>query len=175
MGKINNFQQVKLFIGLLYQNENLFHLALHKLTDSFGEIDFISLALDFSHTNYYENEMGKKLTRRFICFSKLWDVEKTAKCKLITNKIEDSFAENKKRTINLDPGILSLPNIILFTTKNFTHRIPLNNNIYGEVTLLVEKKKFKDLPWTYPDYKTTEYKNIFSSIREIYKYQLIGK
>ena len=62
MGKINNFQQVKLFIGVLYQNENLFHLALNKLSDSLGEIDFISLPIDFNHTNYYENEMGKTST-----------------------------------------------------------------------------------------------------------------
>ncbi|MFC1770950.1 DUF4416 family protein [Candidatus Margulisiibacteriota bacterium] len=173
MGKIKKFSLVKFFIGIIYTREIFFLDVLQNLSDSFGIIDFISLPIKFDHTNYYEQEMGKGLTKRFISFYELRDVEKTPQSKIITNDIEEKYSQDSKRQINLDPGILSLPNIILFSTKNFTHRIPLNNNIYGEVTLLVHKKKFSDLPWTYPDFKSGAYKNVFYSIRDIYKNQLV--
>ena len=46
------------------------------------------------------------------------------------------------RRVNLDPGLLSLANLILATTKNRSHRIPLFDGIYAELTLLYAKKQF---------------------------------
>lgn len=41
-----------------------------------------------------------------------------------------------KRKVNLDPGYLEPSKLVLASTKNFSHRIYLNQGIYGEVTLL---------------------------------------
>jgi hypothetical protein len=59
-----------------------------------------------------------------------------------------------KRRVNLDPGLLSLYNLVLASTKSFAHRIYLRDGIYAEVTLLYQAGKFSPLAWTYPDYQT---------------------
>jgi hypothetical protein len=61
-----------------------------------------------------------------------------------------------RRRINLDPGYLEPSKLVLFSTKNFSHRIYCGDGIFGEVTLIYERGKFKILPWTYPDYYWAE-------------------
>jgi hypothetical protein len=172
MGKLTDFQNIKLIIGIIFQKDYPVDQLIKKIEQDLGKIDFISENISFNNTNYYENEMGPNLLKKFISFEKLWDVEKTSQVKLYTNKLEEEYSENNKRPINLDPGILTLPNIILFSTKNFFHRIPILNNIYAEVTLYWHNKKYQDLPWTYPDYKTEAYKSVLTTIRNTYKNQL---
>ena len=83
------------------------------------------------------------------------------------------LSSNNKRRVNIDPGYISLDKLVLFTTKNYSHRIYLNEGIYAEVTLKFERKSFVPLPWTYPDYKTLEYIDFFNKIRETYKDQIL--
>ncbi len=64
--------------------------------------------------------------------------------------IEDAFREGGDRTLNLDPGLLSLSRFALATTKDGSHRIPLRDGIYAEVTLVYERGGFHPLPWTVP-------------------------
>ena len=39
---------------------------------------------------------------------------------------------------NLDPGMLSLHNLVLASTKGFAHRIYMREGIYAELALLFE-------------------------------------
>ena len=71
-----------------------------------------------------------------------------------TNEIEAESAVNGCRRINLDPGILDFNRFILATTKNRGHRIPLTDGIYGELTLLFVRGRFRPFPWTYADYRS---------------------
>ena len=73
------------------------------------------------------------------------------------------------RKVNLDPGILSLANLVLASTKDFSHRIYLKDGIFSEVTLVYEKKRFKALPWTYPDYTEPEVIDFLNRARETMK------
>ena len=70
--------------------------------------------------------------------------------------------------MNIDPGYLTLSKVVLLTTKDYTHRIYLAGGIYAEVTLRYKSGTFNPWDWTYPDYKTPEYVNIFNHIRDIY-------
>jgi len=79
-----------------------------------------------------------------------------------------STMQGSSRQVNLDPGVMSLHNLMLLTTKNFAHRVPIKDGIYIEVTLLWQKSEFQDLPWTYPDFKSAEYKAILKKIRSMY-------
>ena len=89
--------------------------------------------------------------------------------KIRTNELEEKFAADGNRKINLDPGLLSLSSLILATTKNNVHRIPLQKGIYGEVTLMYVNKEYQTLPWTYADYRTPAFHEIFKEMRQLLK------
>jgi len=116
--------------------------------------------------------MGEDLKKIFISFKKPILPQDLAKIKIGTNKIENRLSFDKKRTINIDPGYLELSKLVFATTKDFKHRIYLSHGIFAEVTLFYDNKTFKAWEWTYPDYKSQEYINIFNKIREIYARQI---
>lgn len=166
---------VKLIAGIIYRKEELFVRVKDELAGEYGEIDFESACLLFHYTRYYQEEMGENLKRKFISFKKLINPEKLVSIKLFTNKLEKKFLfpGSLKRQINIDPGYLTLSKLILATTKNFSHRIYLGDGIYAEVTLRYLKDKgFQPWEWTYPDYKSKEYLQIFNQLRCYYQKQL---
>lgn len=138
----------------------------------FGPADFESPVTDFTHTDYYKDEMGAGLKRQFLSFAKLLDMKGLCDVKLKTNNLEKKFARSGKRTVNIDPGYIDLAKLVLFSTKDYTHRIHLDKGIYAEVTLFYKDKSFTAWPWTYPDYKTDGYIGLFNDIRDIYKAKL---
>ncbi len=163
---------VKLFIGFIFAGEEIYLKAERKLVGKFGQSDFQSQTLPFNHTQYYQNEFGTNLKRKFLSFKKLIKAETLAQIKIVTNKIEQGSARQGKRQINIDPGILSLGKVILASTKDYRHRIYLASGIYAEVTLYYQDKSFRPWEWTYPDYKTPEYIQIFNYLRDIYSRQI---
>jgi len=159
---------VKLFTGFFSSDTGIFPEVKKCLEKKFGTVDLESPAIDFHHTEYYEKEFGKKLKRIFFSFSELQPLEKIYKAKLITGEIEKKFCDAGRRRVNLDPGYIDMAKLVLFTTKDYSHRLYLGENIYGEVTLKFEKGVFAAWPWTYPDYKTREYTDFFMKVRGIY-------
>ncbi|MEK6715498.1 MAG: DUF4416 family protein [Candidatus Omnitrophota bacterium] len=171
MGKIVKPQRVKLFIGLIFPETTLIPDIKKKLRSKFGNIDFESKILDFNYTGYYEKEFGVNLKRSFLSFSKLILPDKIAAIKNTTNKLEMGLTKGQKRLINLDPGYLNDAKVVLATTKDYAHRIYLKDGIYAENTLVFTQGSFKPYPWTYPDYQTEQYAEIFNQIRNIYMKQ----
>lgn len=159
-------------MGFIFKHEAVFNQALSILEKRFAKIDFSSTALPFDHTDYYQEEFGKDLNRKFVSFKKLVAPNSLPEIKIITNKIEGELSNGLKRTINIDPGYLDLAKLLLASTKDYKHRIYLDKGIYAEVTLFFEFKSFRPWPWTYPDYKTSEYIAIFNQIRDIYHQQI---
>jgi len=162
----------KLFIGFIFSREEIYLKTKSILEKKFGQSDFESQILPFNHTHYYKNEFGADLKRKFISFRRLCKPEKLPYIKIITNKIEIKFSRQDRRQINIDPGILNLSKVILVTTKDYRHRIYLDKGIYAEVTLYYQNKSFQSWEWTYPDYKTQAYMQIFNTIRGIYVQQI---
>lgn len=163
---------VKFIIGFIYPREEIYIKTKNILSRKFGNIDFETESFPFNYTDYYEQEMGKGLLKRFISFRKLVNPDKFAKIKSSCVKIESKFSVTGRRQINIDPGYLNEAKLILTTTKDFFHRIYLGKGIYAEVTLYYKGDNFCDFPTTYPDYRTSEYKNVFLSIRELYRRQV---
>jgi hypothetical protein len=172
MGKPLDFTPHKLVIGVLRSGEDKREVLHSVLENTFGPIDFISETLPFTYTSYYQNEMGNRIDRYFLSFKPLVMPDRLSEIKLTANGLEEKFAVENKRTVNIDPGLLALSRFTLATTKDNAHRIALQNGIYGELTLLYTRKDFQTLPWTYPDYATREYRDILIKIREIYKENL---
>ncbi|MCM8799902.1 MAG: DUF4416 family protein [Candidatus Omnitrophica bacterium] len=175
MGKIERPPLVKLIIGFIFNQENYLLKAKKLLIKKFGKIDFESEILDFNYTDYYQKEMGGNLKRKFISFEKLISPSKLTSIKRFTNRIEEKLSKDKKRNVNIDPGYINLSKLVLASTKDYRHRIYLNKGIFAEVTLFYQNKSFSPLPWTYPDYKTYPYIEIFNYIRELYKKQIKNK
>ncbi len=172
MGKIKDIMPVKLFCGFIYGGGNDFEKAKEACAEAFGKGDYESPATPFTHTDYYEKEFGKNLLRRFLSFEKLVFPDALADIKHQTNAVERELSKNGKRRVNIDPGYLTLSKVVLATTKDYMHRIYIGHGMYAEVTLYFKDNMFQGFPWTYPDYKTPEYVEIFNKIREIYKKQV---
>jgi hypothetical protein len=172
MGKTRRPQPVKLIIGFIFKDEKVVERAKLLLKKRFGEIDFESETLAFKHTDYYCAEFGKDLKRRFISFKKLILAENLPETKIATNKIEEKLSFKGLRLINIDPGYLDLAKLILASTKDYKHRIYLNQGIFAEVTLFYQGGTFRFWEWTYPDYQTNAYIAIFNQIRGIYAIQI---
>ncbi len=140
-----------------------------KLEKKFGSVDYESESLAFDNTDYYSQELGENLKRKFLSFERLMDLKNAYRIKLWTNAIEGKFLKSGKRRVNIDPGYLDLSKLVLFSTKDYSHRVYLGKGIFAEVTLFYKDKTFNPWPWTYPDYKTKDYIDIFNAIREKYK------
>lgn len=169
---VQKIEPVKLIMGFIFREEKTFLEVKKILREKFGDLDFESQIMDFNFTDYYEEEMGKDLKRTFISFQNLINLEDIVKIKHICWDIEQKFARNGKRIINIDPGYVSLFQLVLTTTKPFSHRIYLGEKVFAEVTLVNRHSSFEILPWTYPDYRTQAYLDIFDKIRLNYKKQI---
>jgi len=164
---------VKLFVGMLSQDTALLDQLKDELKGIFGPVDMDSHVWEWGHTDYYSKEMGTGLKRQFIFFRDLIDPGTISDIKLKTIKIEkQNLKEGGGRRINLDPGYLDSAKIVLVSTKDFSHRVYLGSGIYGEVTLIYSGKDYQMLPFTYPDFRTPEYLEVFREAREKFKKQI---
>jgi hypothetical protein len=169
------FTPVKLICGIITAREEILSNPAAYLTDFFGSIDHISSLMEFKFTDYYEKQMGKGLKRRFISFAELIAPEKLSEIKIQTNRLEVDIKErfgSDRRIVNLDPGYMTASALIMATAKDFSHRIPLEKGIFAHLELLFGRNEVKALSWTYPDYRTEEYKIFFLEVRKIYLKQL---
>lgn len=172
MGTITPFKKEKLIIGVLSTDEDKLSSVREKLEEDYGPIDFSSPPLSFNFTDYYHKEMGENILRRFFSFQELKNPGGLAEIKVLTNQLEEEVKDEGKRRVNLDPGFLNRNRLILASTKDAPHRIPLSQGIYAEITLRYMKGKFQELPWTYPDFRSHVYQTILEKIRICYLEQL---
>lgn len=169
-----------LFAGLLYNRSVSIPFLYERLESSFGPILFNSKEFAFTFSDYYEREMGKELTRIYVGFDLLIDMEEIADIKLKTNELEkDRFsprdtcrAFHDRRDVNIDPGYLTNAKVVLATTKDHQHRIYMKNGIYAEVTLRYRKNRYEPWEWTYRDYRTEEAIEFFHKLRAFYRRQI---
>ncbi|MBM4053944.1 MAG: DUF4416 family protein [Planctomycetes bacterium] len=178
MGEIGRPKPVNLIIGVLSGVYELFAQVSKTLEGYFGECDLRSEIQPFHFTKYYNEEMGESILRQFLSFEKLIMPDEIAGIKIRTNELEDTIASQKKyavaRPVNLDPGYINESRLILASTKDFSHRIYLRDGIYAEVTLNYRRGRYETFPWTFPDYKSSEYHNFFLLVREQYVKKLKG-
>ncbi len=158
--------KAQLFVGILYSDKSKFHAAVKSMTEIFGSLDFFTCPRLFNETNYYEKEMGRPIFRVYATFENLVDQDKIVDIKISTNQLEKTLSENGKRTVNIDPGLLSEERLILATGKNYTHRIYLRCGIYADLTLIYYRGQYNPLPWTYPDYKDPKLLHFLGVMRQ---------
>ncbi len=171
MGIYKSVSKVKLFVGIITKFISDLNVVEAPLIKHFDKIDLQTQPIPFTYTDYYQKEQGMPLFRVFYSLSTLIYPQELPKIKRWTNFVEEALKKYKnwevKRPFNLDPGYLSLSNVVLASTKPYSHRLYLGNFIYGEVTLMFKNNSFINMPWTYKDYQSLEYKVFFSKMRNI--------
>lgn len=169
MGLSKSFERVKLFCGVIFREHNHFETACRLLEEQYNRIDVRSPVFDFLQTRYYINEMGEPLLRSFVTFRDLIQPEMLVEIKRWTNQLEAELSSGGRRVVNLDPGFISSANVIIATTKNHYHRIPLNKGIYAHMEYIFKKKEIYPLEWTYPDFRNESHLTFFRKLYRIYK------
>jgi hypothetical protein len=140
-----------------------------RLVDIFGDVDYESEPVPFTHTDYYDAELGTPVTRRILSFSRPMPMDSLPGIKQATNALEREWTRAGRRLFNLDPGYVTCERLVLATGKNFTHRVYLDRGIWADLTLIFQGGDWFDLPWTFPDYASPEIKRHLTRIREMYK------
>jgi hypothetical protein len=163
----------KLVASILSPELLLMETGMREMEHVFGPIEFSTEPQPFTHTRYYCAEMGEGIQRRFSAFHPLIQKDRLVEIKLWTNRLEEAYRRpGGGRRINIDPGLITLNNLVLATGKNYTHRIYLASGIYADLTLIYQKGSFHPLPWTYPDYAEESVIRMFNQIRCLYLEQL---
>ncbi len=172
MAEAKPYKKRKLVCGIIAADSEVFTLTEKELQNLFGPVDMESDLFEFNETDYYFKQMGKvPLKRKFISFEKLVNPEGLSEIKTLTNHLEKKIKEKLKglyRMVNIDPGILNSSSLIMATVKDFAHRIPLQQGIYGHLELLFRKDEVKTIPWTYPDFRKQTYHPFLLKARKKY-------
>lgn len=171
MGNIRTPKPVKLFVGMLSPDPLLLDTCADILGSEYGPIDYQSAATPWEFSDYYREEMGPGILRKFIFFERLVDPGILPQVKHFASRIEERSADRQgnalRRRINLDPGYITEAKVALATTKDYAHRIYIGDGIYAEVTLRYQGGRFTPLDSTYPDYRTKESLEMFIKAREL--------
>jgi hypothetical protein len=163
---------VKLFVVTLHSDRKLLDSALNQFKVEWGDTDFQSEDFEFDETNYYEQEMGKGLHRRFYSFQELISPDRIVEAKLHCNVIEEELMVDGKRRVNLDAGYLDTYKVVLASAKFGGQKIYLRDGIYADMTLTMYKGKWESFIWGFPDFKSRKYDDVLCKIRDLYKDQL---
>jgi hypothetical protein len=172
MGKIKRPEQVKIFASLIFHGDADLQGILEKLAGLIGTIEDETPPALFTHTTYYDAEMGEGLKRCFVLFKPVLDRDTLPDIKVATNEIEDSYCINGKRTVNIDAGYIALEHVILATTKGYAHRLYIGKGIHADLTLMFNNGSYRALEWTYPDYAETDTLSLFNTWRSSLKLAL---
>jgi len=168
MGQPKPHEPVCLIVGMLSAWPELLDRAGEALVSRLGPVLRQSDTFPFDFTDYYRDEMGDGIKRKFLAFERPFPPARLVRVKLMTNEMEAMFAREHRqvpRPVNLDPGYLTPAKLVLATTKDYAHRIYMHSGIYAEVTLTYHRGTYQPMPWTYPDYRTEAYRHFFDEVR----------
>ena len=160
MSGLNEPRPVKLFMGVIFAGGAIPESLEAELARLFGPIELRSAVFDFEVTDYYRNEMGEALKRVFYAFRNLIDPETIVDIKLDANRVEEAYALDGKRTVNIDPGYLDFYKLILVSGKFQGQKIYLGKGVYADPTLYYDKG-WKPYEWGFPDFKGGTYHEFF--------------
>jgi hypothetical protein len=160
-----------LFAGLLSGQEEHCRQALDTLREAFGPVIRETPPLPW-HSEFYREELGPGITRRFVFFERLIAQDDIVDIKLATRGMEAELSAGGRRTVNIDPGYLTLAKVVLATTKDYVHRIYLGRGIFAEVTLSFRAGRFHPRPFAYRDYRDEASLALFGEMREEFRDRL---
>lgn len=161
-----------LFAGMLYHEREYFRKAREELRKTFGEIAMEPPPSAWEVSDYYREELGWPITRSFIFFRERIDPLALPDIKCITNELEGRLSREGGRTVNIDPGYMTLSKVVLASTKNYSHRLYIGKGVFAELCLVHVKGKYRPHFFTYSDYASEDSLKIFEEARKVLKLHL---
>lgn len=163
-----------LFLSLIYRKDIF---DINKLQKLFAPYGFASVFFSpFNPSlNYYSKEMGNEnlLQRCFFFYEQNFAKEKIKEIKVEMMKIENNHLIGEQRSLNIDPGVITFENVLLTSSKNFSHRVYLGSDVYIQLEILFKENGVEFLPWTYEDYKSKDKIELFQHLRNKLKNNFI--
>ncbi len=156
MSHPSDFERASPLLSVIFSKEEFILPLEVELKLKWGKTVLKSKDYSFP-VGYYERELGGGLRRRFYLLEGLFPMEALVELKLWAYGFEVYSAKNGKRGINIDPGLLFTPSLIIATFKPYSHRIPLKKGVYAHLELLFSRGRPQPLPWTYPDFASGRY------------------
>ncbi len=153
MGLITMPPKAKLFLAILYHQNAPIEAVIETFKQKYGDIEHSCGPIPFDYSQYYVPEMGTPLQKLYMTFEQPIDRAQLPSIKNTTNGIEQRYANEGKRRVNLDPGYITNDKLVLASSKDFYHRLYIGEGIYAEVTLHFKRGLFRHFSWTYPDYR----------------------
>lgn len=152
----------KLFFGVMFYDKDLLDKAINALVKEYGVVEKESFEYDFvKYTSYYEEEMGKKIIKKFLIFKKEIDEEGLVSVKKFITSIEEKYSDSGKRRINIDPGYVSSSKVVLASFKKKDFKKDLGEGVYAHEVLTLKDGKVKHYWHTFKDYREEEIKKFF--------------
>ena len=168
MGIVRHVRFVKPICGITYAADVSLTKVIEQVEPFMGTVEDQTPVFDFTFTDYYREEMGENLSKLFLSFEGLIHPSRLPEIKHRTNAVEQDWSVSGKRRVNLDPGYIMGAKLVLASTKDFAHRVFLDDAIYGDVQLRYRQDRFWPQEWTYPDYKTEAALAFFGNVRDKY-------
>jgi Domain of unknown function (DUF4416) len=180
MGSRKNPPKAKLILALLLKRPEDFSDLELRLQQRFGPVDVRGEPQVFTSTSFYAKELGATHYRAFLAFRDLVPRESLGPIKVFTNQMEGLAAAPgipgegaaKHRNFNLDPGLVTLGQLFLASTKDQRQRVYVGDGIYVEPTLYYQDKGWKTFPWTYPSYASGDYFDFLTRARQALAVQI---
>jgi len=174
VAKPQSVEPVKLFVAVLWAPDCSFQAVMERLRSQWGDIDFTGKDHPFNMTDYYEPEMGRDLNRRLVSFLQLVPPDSVVSAKHKCNEIEDRFALETGRSVNLDIGYLDHNKIVLASFKGAGQKIYMGNGVWADMVARYRGGRYNPFEWTFPDFRDGRYDPELLKIREIYRRQVAG-
>jgi hypothetical protein len=174
VAKPQTVDPVKLFVAVLWAPSSPLQDVMRSLRFQWGDVDFTGTDHPFDMTDYYEPEMGGNLSRRIVSFVQLVPPDCLSAAKHLCNEIEDKFAGDKGRSVNLDIGYLDHNKIVLASFKGAGQKIYMGNGVWADLVARYRSGRYNPFEWTFPDFRDGRYDQELIKIREIYKKQVAG-
>lgn len=170
MGNPNQEQPLALpLVGILARPNAPIERSLEELAARWGPLKRADSRFLFDQTDYYRDEMGEPLYRRWVRLETLEDPANLKQWKQVTNSVEDEFRDPKgNRRVNLDPGYLMYELFVLGSNKHDGQKIHLGDGVFADPQLQYGEGRFQPFPWSFPDFQTNQYYDCFESFREYY-------
>lgn len=170
MARVGSPLPATLIVGAFSGFPGLFGGLRERLEGLYGPVSLESPIFDFPETRHYRPRMGTNLKRIFFGFERLQDQGSLAGIKREAYRLEEDLASSRAfpvaRPMNIDPGLLTESRFVLASAKDAGHRVYLGDGIYAEVTLLYLKGSYRELPWTYPEFKRPEILDFLLAVRQ---------
>ncbi len=163
---------VLFFCGILASTDAALEIAQSRLQALLGRIEIETTPYQHKYTSYYKKQMGDNILRKFVAFLPLRQPTELKTLKLKTNETEQELADELKtpfaRPVNLDPGYLDEPRVVLASCKDYNHRIALGDGVFADLHLIYRRTLgYMGLEWSYQDYTDEVANDFFLQCRKL--------